>query len=177
MEKTKCNMHQKAGIGPRVQKKAACKRGMENYFPAHCLPLWEVRYPLLEQAGQQALHPVALALRGKAALEWAERGRRDKIEELVFQSSAPQSYFTQSYSTSSLWRTQGMKKAAKAGGFAWQVSVINTSCVWCPVIYHDRYLTYSLTQERRPQVIHSWGKKETSHVAQSSDSDEATLQV
>lgn len=71
MEKTKCNMHQKAGIGPRVQKKAACKRGMENYFPAHCLPLWEVRYPLLEQAGQQAHTQWPLLWGGR--LLWSEQ--------------------------------------------------------------------------------------------------------
>lgn len=62
MEKSKCNMHLST-------KKAACKRVTENYFPVNCLPLWEVRYPVLEQAGQQARHPVALALRGKDALE------------------------------------------------------------------------------------------------------------
>jgi len=40
----------------------------------------------LEQAGQQACHPRALALRGKAALERAEL-RRDNIEGVVFQSA------------------------------------------------------------------------------------------
>lgn len=37
--------------------------------------------------------------------------------------------------------------SVKAGGFVWQVHVMNTFHVWCSVIYHDRYLTYSLTQE------------------------------
>lgn len=71
------------------------------------------------------------------------------MKELVFQCSAPDC-FTVLLRKQPVMNKRGETSSIKAGGFMWQVRVINTFCVWCPVIHHDRYLTSSLTQERRP---------------------------
>lgn len=94
--------------------------------------MWEVRYPVLEQAAQQTQHPVALALRGKTALEWAECGRRHKnwlssrLLHTVLLQEQP------------VMRKRDETSSVKAGGLVWQEPVMTTFCVWCPVIYHDK---------------------------------------